>query len=94
MTPEQMTAVESRVTNQGKSALIAYLLWFFFPLLGAHRFYMGRMGTGLAMLILTLTAFGAIISLIWWFVDAFLIPGWVDENHAAVRAEAEAELGK
>jgi TM2 domain-containing membrane protein YozV len=69
-----------------KSPLIAYLLWFFFGLFGAHRFYAGRMGTGLALLALSLIGFATVgavllVSLIWVVVDAFLIPGWIRRHN-------------
>jgi TM2 domain-containing membrane protein YozV len=35
-----------------KSILISYLLWFFFGGLGGHRYYNGRIGSGLAQLAL------------------------------------------
>ena len=44
MTPEQMMAVESKVANDGKSPLLAFVLWFFFGWLGAHRFYLNKSG--------------------------------------------------
>jgi TM2 domain-containing membrane protein YozV len=52
-------------------------LWFFLGLFGAHNFYLKRTGVAVAQLILTLTVVGMVISLVWVFVDAFLIPGWV-----------------
>jgi TM2 domain-containing membrane protein YozV len=68
-----------------KSAGIAYLLWFFLGMLGVHRFYLGASGTGTAILVLTvvsillsLAVIGLVllvIPLVWWCVDAFLIPG-------------------
>eukprot|EP01113_Clastostelium_recurvatum_P039831 TRINITY_DN612_c0_g1_i1.p2 TRINITY_DN612_c0_g1~~TRINITY_DN612_c0_g1_i1.p2 ORF type:complete len:129 (-),score=18.49 TRINITY_DN612_c0_g1_i1:156-542(-) len=55
---------------------VAYLLWFFLGVFGAHRFYLGRTGTGFLWLF-TLGLFG-----IGWLVDAFLIPGMVHHyNH-------------
>jgi TM2 domain-containing membrane protein YozV len=60
-----------------KSALIAYVLWFFLGLFGAHNFYLKRTGVGVAQVILTITVIGLVITLIWVLVDAFLIPGWV-----------------
>ena len=60
-----------------KSAVIAYILWFFLGLFGAHNFYLRRTGVGIVQVILTITVVGALITLVWIFVDAFLIPGWV-----------------
>lgn len=79
-----------------KSPLIAYLLWFFLGMLGAHRFYLGRTGSAIAMLVLTLVAFVMMLVLIghllifipfiWMIVDAFLIPGMVrDFNNALIQ---------
>jgi TM2 domain-containing membrane protein YozV len=60
-----------------KSAFVAYLLWLFLGLLGAHNFYLKRTGVGVAQLVLTITIVGWVVTLIWIIVDAFLIPGWV-----------------
>ncbi|GAB5410818.1 MAG: hypothetical protein BalsKO_31830 [Balneolaceae bacterium] len=42
--------VERQYSSEQKSKLIAYLLWWFggFGMLGLHRFYLGRVGTGIA----------------------------------------------
>ena len=72
---------------QKKSALIAYLLWWFLGSLGAHRFYMGRTASAVCMLLLTLSSWVLILVVIgfaglaavaiWWLIDAFLIPGYI-----------------
>ncbi|MCC6678544.1 MAG: TM2 domain-containing protein [Phycisphaerales bacterium] len=74
-----------------KSLLVAYLLWWFLGFLGAHRLYLGRIGSGIFMLVvsivswvLTLVLVGfiglALIGL-WWLIDAFLIPGMVRKDN-------------
>jgi TM2 domain-containing membrane protein YozV len=60
-----------------KTALVAYILWFFLGLFGGHNFYLKRTGVAVTQLILTLTIVGMVITIIWVLVDAFLIPGWV-----------------
>jgi TM2 domain-containing membrane protein YozV len=65
-----------------KNIVVAYLLWFFFGLLGLHRMYCGHVGSGITMLALTViggfTFIGMIghvlltIVAIWWLVDLFL----------------------
>lgn len=70
-----------------KSVGVTYLLWFFLGGLGGHRFYVGK--TGSAIAILAMTIIGALLVMvgvglillaivgIWVLVDAFLIPGWI-----------------
>ena len=60
-----------------KTALVAYLLWFFLGLFGGHNFYLKRTGVAVTQLILTITVVGMLITIVWVLVDAFLIPGWV-----------------
>ena len=50
-----------------KSRLVALLLCFFLGTLGIHRFYVGKIGTGILMII-TLGLFG-----IWTFIDLIII---------------------
>ncbi|WP_338241024.1 TM2 domain-containing protein [Aurantiacibacter hainanensis] len=69
-----------------KSTGATYLLWFFFGFFGAHRFYLGRTGSGIAQLVLSLTIVGLIPMAFWWLIDAFLIPEMVrDENMKTIR---------
>ena len=68
-----------------KSVGIAYLLWFFLGMFGAHRFYLGRTTSAVIILVLTivsifLTFVGIglitiLIPSIWVLIDIFLIPG-------------------
>ena len=39
---EQLAYIEQRLSNDRKSTLLAYALWFFLGLFGAHRFYLRK----------------------------------------------------
>lgn len=55
------------MTPSGKRFVITFILCFFLGFLGIHRFYVGKWGTGLLMLLT-----GALCG-IWWLVDLILI---------------------
>ncbi|MFO1039925.1 MAG: TM2 domain-containing protein [Geminicoccaceae bacterium] len=79
------TELTLRYDANKKSALLAYVLWFFLGLFGVHRFYLGRWMSGLAMLVLHGLSWLTYVILIgwigfgllglWWLIDALLIPG-------------------
>ena len=45
-----------------KSVGVAYLLWFFMGLIGAHRFYLGRTGSGMIILVIALLSLISLFS--------------------------------
>ena len=53
--------------------LPAFLLAFFVGVFGVHRFYVGKTGSGIAMLVLTITIVGIFISAIWALIDWIVI---------------------
>jgi TM2 domain-containing membrane protein YozV len=80
----------SETNPNAKSPAVAYLLWFFVGGVGAHRFYMGRVGSGIGMMALAIASLilsffligliGYPILFVWWVVDAFLINRWLQES--------------
>lgn len=80
----ELLLLEQEVKNQGKGMIIAYILWYFLGMLGGHRFYMGRTGSAIAQLVLTITVLGIFVTFIWWIVDAFLLHTWVKEHNRHV----------
>lgn len=69
---KELLLLESEMKNRGKSMLVAYVLWYFLGMFGGHRFYLGRKGSAIAMLILTITVVGIIVTAVWSLVDVFL----------------------
>lgn len=99
---EQQILIEQRITNSGKSIVAAYLLWFFFGGLGAHRFYLDKPDSAAMMLILAVGGFVTVlfnfvgfvalaIVYIWCFVDIFLIPGLIQEQKEKLRQSLTVE---
>ncbi len=81
-----------------KSRLVAYLLWFFFGGLGAHRIYCGRYISGALQAIIEVVATSVmvispnnvgtwgpllLILCVWFLFDAVLIPGMCRNPPAA-----------
>jgi TM2 domain-containing membrane protein YozV len=52
-----------------RNKYVAALLAFFVGVLGIHRFYLGRNGSGVLMLVLSATIVGLVVTGIWAFID-------------------------
>jgi TM2 domain-containing membrane protein YozV len=75
-----------------KSVGLAFAFWFFFGMVGAHRFYSGKPGSGGVQLLLTLVSIPLCLVLVgfltffanamWVFLDVFFISGWVREYNS------------
>ncbi len=68
-----------------KSPYIAFPWLYFLGLFGAHRFYLGYWRTALVMLVLTLTVYAAIISLVWTIVDVFRMRSLIDKSNPLLK---------
>jgi TM2 domain-containing membrane protein YozV len=64
-----------------KSKLVAYVLWFFLGFISMHRFYLGKVGSGMLYLV-TFQLFG-----IGWVIDFFQLGGMVDNYNNERRIE-------
>ncbi|PRY19714.1 TM2 domain-containing protein [Pseudosporangium ferrugineum] len=63
-----MTATQTAAGTGSKSWIVTLLLCFFLGVLGVHRFYVGKVGTGILMLITFGGGFG-----IWALIDLIMI---------------------
>jgi TM2 domain-containing membrane protein YozV len=68
-TPAPVRASTPVAAAQKRNKLVAAGLAFFLGALGIHRFYLGRIGTGILMLILTCSVVGLILTIPWSFID-------------------------
>jgi TM2 domain-containing membrane protein YozV len=64
--------------NKYVAALIAFLI----GTLGIHRFYLGRIGSGIVMLVLSITLVGLAITIPWAFIDMIRYLMMSDEDFA------------
>lgn len=93
---EQKTSVQ--INLHGKNVIIAYLLWWFLGWAGVHRLYLGRIGSGIAQLLLFIFGLIALIFLvgyvflaiwgIWWLLDAFFTYKIVAEENEKLGVSA------
>lgn len=103
LTNEEKLLVSSEMNRRGKNMLLAYILLIFLGTLGIHRFYIGKTGSAIAMLILTLVGWitailivGFVfvgISAVWAFVDLFLVPKMIEEANSKMEKQLIAEIG-
>ena len=68
-----MDSPDCAARSSARLILPAFLLNFFLGCFGAHRFYVGKIGSGIAMLLISLTFYGLIITGIWALIDLILI---------------------
>jgi len=94
--PQSNQGADTRALLQyqahSKSAGLAYAFWFFLGMWGAHRFYCGKTGSGVAMLLITLISIplcfvligfvGIFAVAIWALIDAILISGWIRDYNS------------
>ena len=92
--------VTIKVNMDGKNVLVAYLLWWFLGWAGIHRFYLGRVKTGLAQLLLVVIGWATFIFVIgyvllvvwfiWWALDAYFTYIMVTEENEKLGVEVSS----
>lgn len=81
-TSQELQLLSSEMSRNEKSPVVAWMLWVFFGGLGGHRYYLGKIGTGIAMTF-TFGGFG-----IWTLIDLFLLSGLIREANEKIERES------
>ena len=68
-----MNNQENNLAGKQKDRMTYLLLALFFGCLGAHNFYSGHTGKGIAKLVMTALVFTAFISEIWAIIEMFTV---------------------
>jgi TM2 domain-containing membrane protein YozV len=69
-TPSPVPAAYDREPERSdRNKLVAALLAFLVGPLGIHRFYVGRVGSGIVMLLLSFTFIGLLVTVPWALID-------------------------
>jgi TM2 domain-containing membrane protein YozV len=84
----ELSYVEHQVVNDAPTVGLAYVLWFFLGIFSAHRFYMGRPGSA----ILQILSYFVLIGVVWWIIDAFMMPGMVQDRKDQLRGRFVKQL--
>lgn len=93
---EQNVSVKMNIV--GKNIIVAYLLWWFLGWAGVHRFYLGRVKSGVAQLVLFVLGCATLILVIgyaflfawfiWWALDAYFTYKMASEENAKLGLES------
>jgi TM2 domain-containing membrane protein YozV len=99
---QKQILIEQRVSNDAKSPVAPYFLCFFLGVFGAHRIYLGRTSSGIAMQALSLVALLLsflilpllllFVTGIWAFIDLFLIGGMILDDKDVLRQRLSSTI--
>jgi TM2 domain-containing membrane protein YozV len=86
LSTQELQILSSEMDRKKKSTATTWILWFFFGGLGGHRYYLGRIGSAVAMTF-TLGGLG-----IWSIIDIFLINGMINKKNSEIETGIISEI--
>ncbi len=72
LSEQDLTIFNAELDRTRKSPVLAYVLWFFFGSIGAHQFYMGKVGRAVLYIALGVC--------LWWSIVSGVMVAAVAEN--------------
>ena len=87
--PPVVAPAEPEPARSDRNKYIAALIAFLIGPLGVHRFYLGKTGSGIAMLVLTCTVIGLFLTVPWALIDMVRYLVMSDREFAARYARPE-----
>jgi len=83
---QELQILSTEMEKRKKSTGVTWLLWFFTGGIGGHRYYLGKIGTAIAMT-LTLGCLG-----IWTLIDLFLLNSMIRKTHEEIERKIIEEI--
>ena len=93
-TTQELQLLSSEMDKRKKSSGTAWLLLIFFGALGGHRFYLGQIGTGIAMACVWFVSWFLLFIpiAIWILVDLFLLSGMIRSRNEQEENEVVKQI--
>ena len=95
LSPNELAVVNADRTAKRKSLFVAYLLWFFFGILGFHKAYLEQPGIAWSyILCLCIPVLGWALLALLLFFDIFAIPERIENLDRVIVHDSLRALGK
>ena len=84
--PKYQMMLENDMQKMAKKPVIAWLLWFFLGMFGAHRFYLGHTKVGVGMVV-SLIFTGGVVTLFWWIIEAITLSNRIKQVNENIESQ-------
>lgn len=84
--PKYQMMLENDMQKMAKKPVVAWLLWFFLGMFGAHRFYLGHTKVGVGMVV-SLIFTGGVVTLFWWIIEAITLSNRIKQVNENIESQ-------
>jgi TM2 domain-containing membrane protein YozV len=94
LTNDELVLLNNEIKRRGKNIAVAYILGIFLGILGGHRFYLGKIGTAIIMLLITAgtMGYGIMVTGIWTIIDLFRMPVMIERKNLILENKIAQEI--